>query len=115
MSDAVLAEYVRDGFVESVHRGYLLALNADGSINLALGDSDKLIFPRSTIKSIQGAAMVRAGLDLEPRLLALGCSSHSGSTAHLAAVREILTVAKLDESALQCMLDKPLGDTERRE
>jgi L-asparaginase II len=115
MSDAVLAEYIRDGFVESVHRGYLLALNADGSTNLALGDSDKLIFPRSTIKSIQGAAMVRAGLNLEPRLLALGCSSHSGSTAHLAAVREILAVAKLDESALQCMVDKPLGDAERRE
>jgi L-asparaginase II len=115
MSDAVLAEYVRDGVVESVHRGYLLALNADGSINLALGDSDKLIFPRSTIKSIQGAAMARAGLNLEPRLLALGCSSHSGSTAHLAAVREILSLAKLDERALQCMLDKPLGDAERRE
>ena len=115
MSDAVLAEYVRDGFVESVHRGYLLALNADGSVNLALGESDKLIFPRSTIKSIQGAAMVRAGLDLEPRLLALGCSSHSGSAAHLAAVREILALAQLDESALQCMLDKPLGDVERRE
>ena len=114
MSDAVLAEYVRDGIVESVHRGYLLALNADGSVNLALGSSDQLIFPRSTVKSIQGAAMVRAGLTLEPPLLALGCSSHSGTAEHLAAVREILTLAKLDESALQCMLDKPLGESERR-
>ena len=115
MEDAVLAEYVRDGFVESVHRGYLLALNADGSTALELGDSSALIFPRSCVKSIQGAAMVRAGLKLEPRLLALGCSSHSGSAAHLTAVREILAMAKLDESALQCMLDKPLGDSERRE
>jgi L-asparaginase II len=115
MKDAPLAEYVRDGFVESVHRGYLLALNADGSTALELGDSSALIFPRSCVKSIQGAAMVRAGLKLEPRLLALGCSSHSGSAAHLSAVREILAMAKLDESALQCMLDKPLGDLERRE
>ena len=114
MSDAVLAEYVRDGVVESVHRGYLLALQADGSTALSLGDAKQLIFPRSTVKSIQGAAMVRAGLKLEPRLLALGCSSHSGSEAHLAGVREILAIAKLDESALQCMLDKPLGDAERR-
>jgi len=114
MSDAVLAEYVRDGVVESVHRGYLVALSADGSVNLALGDSEHLIFPRSCVKSIQGAAMVRAGLKLEPRLLALGCSSHSGSEEHLLAVREILALAKLDESALQCMLDKPLGDQERR-
>ena len=114
MSDAVLAEYVRDGVVESVHRGYLVALSADGSVNLALGDSEHLIFPRSCVKSIQGAAMVRAGLKLEPRLLALGCSSHSGSEEHLLAVREILALAKLDESALQCMLDKPLRDQERR-
>jgi L-asparaginase II len=114
MSDAVLAEYVRDGVVESVHRGYLVALNADGSVNLALGDFEHLIFPRSCVKSIQGAAMVRAGLKLEPPLLALSCSSHSGSEEHLFAVREILALAKLDESALQCMLDKPLGDQERR-
>jgi len=114
MNDEVLAEYVRDGIVESVHRGYLVALNSDGSVNLALGNIDHLIFPRSTVKSIQGAAMVRSGLKLEPRLLALGCSSHSGSEEHLRAVREILSMAKLDESALQCMLDKPLGDAERR-
>ncbi|CAN2171992.1 AnsA L-asparaginase II [Candidatus Nanopelagicaceae bacterium] len=114
MNDAVLAEYVRDGVVESVHRGYLVALNSDGSVNLELGNIDQLIFPRSTIKSIQGAAMVRARLKLEPRLLALGCSSHSGSEEHLSAVREILSMAKLDESALQCMLDKPLGEPERR-
>jgi L-asparaginase II len=33
---------------------------------------------------------------------------------HLSAVREILALAHLDESALQCMLDKPLGEEERR-
>ena len=114
MNDAVLAEYVRDGVVESVHRGYLVALNSDGSVNLALGTSKHFIFPRSTVKCIQGAAMVRAGLKLEPRLLALGASSHSGSAEHISAVREILALAKLDESALQCMLDKPLGESERR-
>ena len=114
MSDAVLAQYVRDGVVESEHRGHLLALNADGSVNFSLGDPSHLIFPRSTVKCIQGAAMVRAGLKLEPRLLALGASSHSGSSEHIAAVKEILALAKLDESALQCALDKPLGEAERR-
>lgn len=114
MSDAVLAQYVRDGVVESEHRGHLLALNADGSVNFSLGNPDHLIFPRSTVKCIQGAAMVRAGLALEPRLLALGASSHSGSSEHIAAVKEILALAKLDESALQCMLDRPLGEAERR-
>ncbi len=87
MKDAVLAEVVRSGVVESQHRGFLIALNADGSVNLELGDSSHLIFPRSTVKSFQAAAMVRNGLDLEPRLLALGASSHSGSQVHLDAVR----------------------------
>lgn len=114
MNDVVLAEYVRSGVVESQHRGFLLALNADGSVNLELGDTTQLIFPRSTIKSIQASAMVRNGLQLEPRLLALGASSHSGSPEHIAAVREILNSAGLDDSALQCMLDRPLGEVERR-
>ena len=114
MSSAVLAEVVRSGVVESQHFGYLVALNADGSTKLELGDSSHLIFPRSTVKSFQAAAMVRNGLKLEPRLLALGASSHSGSAEHIAAVREILALAKLDESALQNMLDKPLGEAERR-
>lgn len=114
MKDAVLAEVIRSGVVESQHRGFLIALNADGSTNLELGDSSHLIFPRSTVKSFQAAAMVRHGLSLEPRLLALGASSHSGSPEHIAAVREILATVALDERALQCMLDKPLGEAERR-
>jgi L-asparaginase II len=114
-TDALLAEYVRDGVVESTHRGYLLALNSDGSIHRQLGDVDALVFPRSTIKSIQASAMVRHGLDLEPRLLALAASSHSGAQMHLDGVREILKLAGLDESALQCSLDRPLGEAERKE
>lgn len=114
MKDAVLAEYVRSHVVESQHRGFLIALNADGSTNLELGNSSHLIFPRSTVKAFQAAAMVRHGLQLEPRLLALGASSHSGSAHHIAAVHEILATVGLDETALQCMLDKPLGEAERR-
>ena len=113
-NDAVLAEYVRDGVVESEHRGFLAALNADGSILKSLGDVETKIFPRSTVKCAQASAMVRNGLDLEPRLLALAQSSHSGAQMHLDGAREILASVGLAESALQCALDRPLGDAERR-
>ena len=113
-NDAVLAEYVRDGVVESEHRGFLAALNADGSIFKSLGDIETKIFPRSTVKCAQASAMVRNGLDLEPRLLALAQSSHSGDEMHLNGAREILALVGLSESALQCALDRPLGDAERR-
>jgi L-asparaginase II len=112
--DAVLAEYVRDGVIESEHRGFLAALNADGSIFKSLGDVETKIFPRSTVKCAQASAMVRSGLDLEPRLLALAQSSHSGAQMHLDGAREILASVGLAESALQCALDRPLGDAERR-
>ena len=112
--DAVLAEYVRDGVVESEHRGFLAMLNADGTIFKSLGDIETKIYPRSTVKCAQASAMVRHGLKLEPRLLALAQSSHSGAAMHLDGAREILTSVGLDESALQCALDRPLGDAERR-
>ena len=112
--DAVLAKYVRDGVVESEHRGFLAALNADGSIFKSLGDVETKIFPRSTVKCAQASAMVRSGLDLEPRLLALAQSSHSGAQMHLDGAREILASVGLSESALQCAFDRPLGDAERR-
>lgn len=110
----LLAEVTRSGVVESVHTGHLVMLNSDGTIYKTRGNPELLIYPRSTIKSIQAAAMVKSGLDLEPRLLALVCSSHSGSEEHISAVREILAKADLDESALQCSFGVPLGEKERR-
>ncbi len=113
-NDAVLAEYVRDGVVESEHRGFLVMLNADGTIFKSLGDIETKIYPRSTVKCAQASAMVRHGLKLEPRLLALAQSSHSGAAMHMDGAREILASVGLDESTLQCALDRPLGDAERR-
>jgi L-asparaginase II len=113
-NDAVLAEYVRDGVVESEHRGFLAMLNADGTIFKSLGDLETKIYPRSTVKCAQASAMVRHGLNLEPRLLALAQSSHSGAAMHMDGAREILASVGLDENALQCALDRPLGDAERR-
>ena len=112
-NDAVLAEYVRDGFVESEHRGFFAVLNSDGSLLKSLGDIDTKIFPRSTIKCAQASAMVRNGLVLEPRLLALAQSSHSGAAMHMDGAREILASVGLTESALQCAVDRPLGENER--
>jgi len=109
----VLAELVRNNLVESVHSGHLVALAADGSVTLTKGDTSLPIFPRSSVKSIQAAAMVRAGLKLPPKLLALAASSHSGSKMHLDAVLEILAGAGLSESDLQNATDKPLGESER--
>ena len=114
-SGEVLAEVIRAGVVESAHLGYLVALNSDGSIAYNKGDLKAAVYPRSCVKSVQASAMVRNGLKLEPRLLALVASSHSGSSEHQTGVIEILNSAGLTENNLQNMLDKPLGELERRE
>ena len=109
----VLAELTRNGLVESIHTGHLIMLNADGSVYKTKGSVDMPIFPRSSVKSMQASAMVRNGLKLEPRLLALVEASHSGAAMHQEGVLEILASVGLSESDLQCAFDKPLGDAER--
>ena len=52
--------------------------------------------------------MLRAGLALDGKLLALAAASHSGESFHLDGVREILAGAGLDESALRTPPDLPL-------
>ncbi len=105
----LLAEVVRSGIVESRHRGSVVALAADGSRVLALGDVDAPVFPRSSLKPLQALAMLRAGWEPQSaEQLALVTASHDGTTRHVAAVDALLASAGLDRSALQCPPDLPL-------
>jgi L-asparaginase II len=114
MLGEVLAEVTRSGVVESIHAGHIVLLNADGSILFQKGDPTLNIYSRSSLKSIQASAMVRAGLDIEPRLLALVCASHAGTAMHQQGAQAILAKAGLDEYSLQCILDRPLDEELRR-
>jgi len=111
----VLAEVVRSGFVESRHRGAVLVLGADGQPAWAAGPVTEPMFPRSANKPVQAAAMLRCGLDLDGKLLALAAASHSGEDFHVAGVREILGRAGLPESALQCPPALPMDEVSQRE
>jgi L-asparaginase II len=104
----VLAEIVRSGLVESRHRGIAVGVDPAGEVTWSIGDPGTVIFPRSANKPIQALGMLRAGLPLDGRLLALASASHSGEPFHLDAVREILALAGLDESALQTPPAYPL-------
>jgi L-asparaginase II len=113
MPAPVVAEIVRSGFVEGHHYGSIVALAADGSVDWSVGDVTSPILPRSCNKPLQAVGMLRAGLDLDGELLALGSASHSGEDLHLDGVRRILSGAGLDESALQTPEDLPLDDEAR--
>ncbi len=109
----MLAEVVRSGVVESRHRGSLAVLAADGSVALAAGAAGKPMFPRSSNKPMQAAAMLGCGLDLAGNLLALAAASHSGEEFHIEGAREILARAGLSEADLQCPPDLPLDEGAR--
>lgn len=108
----VLAEVVRSGFTEGSHRGSLVVLAADGSVELALGDPAAPVFPRSSNKPMQAAAILRAGLDLSGERLALAAASHSGEPFHLDLVRTMLAEHGLGSGDLQTPPDLPLDPVE---
>ncbi len=107
-----LAEVVRSGFVEGRHRGHLVLLAPDGSVEFALGDPGVAVFPRSSNKPMQAAAILRAGLALKGERLALAAASHSGETFHRELVREMLAEFRLSEEQLGCPVDLPLDPVE---
>ncbi|WP_020669444.1 asparaginase [Amycolatopsis nigrescens] len=114
MSNPVLVEVVRSGFVESVHRGAVLALGPDGEVRFSAGDITSPVFPRSSNKPLQALGMLRAGLDLEDGAdLAIACASHSGERTHVQRVLDLLARHDVPESALHCPPDLPLHEPSR--
>jgi L-asparaginase II len=111
----VLAEVVRSGFVESRHRGMAVGLRADAAVAVSAGAVTEPVFPRSSNKPMQAAAMLRCGLDLDGELLALAAASHSGEDFHVAGVRRILAAAGLTPAALQCPPDYPFDESAHRD
>jgi len=111
----VLAEVVRSGFVESRHRGVVVALAANGTFAFTAGSANAPVFPRSANKPLQAAAMLRAGLPLEGELLALAAASHSGEDFHAKGVHDILDHVGLTPDDLRCPPALPIdGPTARR-
>ena len=110
---AVLAKVTRGDLVESLHLGHLIALNADGSTYLSKGSPELPIYPRSAVKSLQAAAMLKAGLKVEEDELAIICASHSGSQNHIDLVTKMLTARNISISQLKNVADKPLGEKEK--
>ncbi|MFE2979133.1 asparaginase [Streptomyces sp. NPDC059258] len=108
----VLAEVVRSGFTEGHHRGSLVLLAADGSVERAIGDPAAPVFPRSSNKPMQAAAILRGGLDLSGERLALAAASHSGEPFHLDLARKMLAEHGLSPADLQTPPDLPLDPVE---
>lgn len=109
----VAVEVVRNGVVEGLHHAHAVVLGLAGEIVAELGRPAQPVLPRSSNKPLQAVGLLRAGLDLPPRQLALAAASHAGTPEHVAGVRELLAAHDLDESQLRCPPDLPLDDAAR--
>jgi len=107
----ILVDVLRGGAVESVHRGAIAVLDADGSVLASMGDIERPIFPRSAVKVLQALPLVASGaadrLGLSDEELAIACASHGGEELHTRTAASMLAKAGLDADALECGVHWP--------
>ncbi|MGY1806716.1 asparaginase [Blastococcus sp. SYSU D00669] len=109
-----MVEVWRSGFLESVHRGALVVLGADGAVLAAAGAVDRPVLPRSANKPVQATAFLAAGW--APRSaeeLAIGAASHSGEDGHRELVAGMLAAVGLGPEHLGCPPALPLHEPTR--
>ncbi|MGY1855300.1 asparaginase [Modestobacter sp. SYSU DS0290] len=99
----VLVEVWRSGFLESVHRGALVVLDAAGAPLHEVGDVGRPVLPRSANKPVQATALLAAGWrPRDDRELALGAASHNGEDGHRELADQLLAGAGLGPDDLGC-------------
>jgi L-asparaginase II len=102
----MLAEVIRGQHVEGRHFGHIVVVDMAGEVQFAVGNPERLTFPRSALKPFQALAGVVSGTDREFQFtdaeLAVICASHRAEHRHLAAVRSILRKIGATEDDLHC-------------
>jgi len=102
----VLVRQVRDGTVESVHRGDIVEVDAAGRMLRLLGDPDRIVNLRSTVKPFGLVALLRAGgveeFDLTSEEIAVMASSHSGEDVHVRTIQALYRRVGIPQGVLAC-------------
>jgi len=110
----VLVEALRGGVPESLHRGALAVVDADGDVVLSIGDITRPVFPRSAVKVLQALPLVESGaaerFGLSDTELALACASHGGEPRHAETSASMLAKAGVGPEALECGAHWPYND-----
>jgi L-asparaginase II len=92
--------------VESVHHGALVVVGPDGEVVGAIGDVERRIFVRSSVKPFQAAACLALLAISGPRPsaqeIAVACASHRAEPRHLDAVRRLLERSGTRPDVLTC-------------
>jgi L-asparaginase II len=105
----VLVRQLRNGIEESLHRGDIVEVDATGRILRQLGDAERLVTLRSTVKPFGAVALIEAGgieaFDLEADEIAILASSHSGEDIHVRTIQAMFRRAGVSQTLLACGSD----------
>jgi L-asparaginase II len=89
-----------------VHRGDIVEADASGRLIRIVGDPDRLVTLRSTVKPFGVLALIEAGgiksFDLEPPEIAILASSHSGEDLHVRTLQGLYRRAGISQAILAC-------------
>jgi L-asparaginase II len=102
----VLVRQIRNGIIESEHRGHVVEVDASGRIIRLVGDPERLVMLRSTVKPFGLVALIEAGgieaFDLTTAELAIMASSHSGEDLHVRTIQAMYRRAGVSQTLLAC-------------
>jgi L-asparaginase II len=102
----ILVRHIRNGIEESVHRGDIVEADVNGRLIRQLGDPDRIVTLRSTVKPFGVVALIDAGgvdaFDLAPDELAIMASSHSGEDIHVRTIQAMFRRAGVSQALLAC-------------
>jgi L-asparaginase II len=111
LSNPSLADVYRKDIIESCHRGSVIVVNHLGETVFFLGDVERDIYPRSSLKFFQAIPLVESGaadhFQLSDAEIALACSSHNAENIHTSAVQTWLNRMDLDIEDLENGPDMP--------
>lgn len=107
----MLLHVCRGDLVESYHNGIIVVVNSKGQVLSEIGDSQRIIFARSSMKLLQVIPALELGIkenfDLSEEAVSLFCASHSGEDPHTTTVEKLLNDAGLTCDDLKCGMHAP--------
>ncbi|MDR4308114.1 asparaginase [Chelatococcus sambhunathii] len=117
-SSRLLVETTRGASVESRHLGSIAVADAEGRLVVEIGDVERPVFSRSSVKALQALPLIESGAadryGFSEEELALACGSHGGEPEHVETAAGALARLGLDADALECGAHWPLSGSAAR-
>lgn len=111
-----LVHVYRGNQIESIHRGDVVAVDANGNIIFHYGDPRKRTYWRSSAKPFQIVPFIEGGglekYEISSRELALMTASHGGEPPHLLVLDSILNKIGKTVDDLDCGVARPMFEGE---